>query len=92
MIDGKPLVFMFAVENRAPVLNYTPDLTINRGDNARFFALDPDEDELTYYADNEPITGNSFIPETSGTYRISVKDNEGLYDYQDVRIVVRGPG
>lgn len=93
-IDGKPLTFLFAVENRVPALNFTPDITIGGGSEIEFFALDPDEDNLTYFINDDSfirIEGNKFkAPSAINSYNviINVSDNEGLYDYQDVIINV----
>lgn len=93
MVAGKPLMFLFVVENRVPALNFISDRTINVGDNIEFFALDPDEDDLNYSVNNgafEKIGKNRFRANNIGNYnvRVSVSDNEGLYDYQDVDILV----
>lgn len=94
IIDGKPLTFLFAVENRAPALNFTPNIAVNQGEEIEFFALDPDEDELTYSIDDNtfnPIEENKFeAPSVTDSYNIiiNVSDNEGLYDYQHVTITV----
>jgi len=103
-IDGVPLTFLFAVENRAPALNNTRDLNgryflngrieVTAGDNIEIFALDPDEDDLSYSINDAnfiDIGGGVFTSGAVSDYLnliINITDNEGLYDYQQVDIIV----
>ena len=103
-IDGVPLTFLFAVENRAPALNNTKDsgglyvgdgrIEVTAGDNVEFFALDPDEDDLSYSINDAnfiDIGGGVFTSGAVSDYLnliINITDNEGLYDYQQVDIIV----
>ena len=50
IINGQPLIFHFAIENRAPALGFIPDQTPGLGNDLilRIIASDPDEDQLTY--------------------------------------------
>jgi len=98
-IDGKPLMFLFAVENRIPALNNTKGndgwgkVTLDKGENITFFALDPDEDNLIFSmnsSDFDKIGYNVFNATKDGEYNliINVSDNEKLYDYQELDIAV----
>jgi len=98
LIDGGPLMFLFAVENRVPALDQITSLEVGEGVEfvdcvpGALSGCDPDEDGLTYsYSTGGGITftvmgGNKFTPASSGTYRIKVNDSEGLYDYEDISV------
>lgn len=99
MIDGKPLTFLFAIENRIPVLDYIKDISVDYWDDARISpaGIDPDEEEVTFSYEGwkTPVSyGVDAVYETdeddAGEHvvRVKVADSEGLYDYQDVVIEV----
>lgn len=120
IIDGAPLTFLFAVENRVPALNnsagtvlmagathtYIGQISANINDVLTFFVLDPDEDELTYSLTNSDGSSNGNFQDRSGdpgfgegqfevvggsgtqNLLITVSDNEGLSDYQEVDVIL----
>lgn len=99
IVKGKPLTFLFAIENRAPALNNTGlpsgSITAERGEELSFFALDPDEDDVSYSIeglDGTNLGGGKFKVSNSVAYYddviINVTDNEKLYDFQRLKITV----
>jgi len=98
-------ITVLSLGNNAPVLSPIGNKSVNETELLEFTisATDPDDDPLTFSADNLP-TGASFEPETrtfywtptsgqAGTYpnvHFTVSDGE-LTDYEDITITVNIP-
>ena len=96
VIDGKPLSFLFAVENRAPALGKIAELAdgkVNRklGEKITIIApgKDPDEDVLAYELSGDGEDEFSFSYNADG-YGVFATDDDGLPqgDY-DMAVTIR---
>ena len=94
MNEDKNLVALFREENRAPVLDSIGNKTVNEGTLISFVvtASDPDEDDLSFTAENLPI-GSTFIDSTfswtpsydqAGNYEITFKVDDGVLTDQEI--------
>jgi hypothetical protein len=96
IINGKPYRFQFAIENRRPALDLINNINSPSTEvDISTLGIDPDEDTLTYNFEVGAISkttsqGNTTITLPIGTQnlRVTVSDNEGLQDYQDVQVRV----
>lgn len=99
IIDGKPYRFQFAIENRRPALDFIDETSANKNSVLIVSPLgaDPDEDELIYeYSIPNDISYDLLPPkdieldigDNDFEMGITVRDSEGLSDYQSVQIRV----
>ncbi len=99
--DKTPLVLMFAVDldlaNSPPSLEFISDVSIRENQLFEFqaSAIDPDQDDLTFYVTNAPFTisqtGNishTFTQSSEFIATFGVQDIGGLKDEQEVRFTV----
>jgi hypothetical protein len=78
IINGQPLIFRFAIENRAPALGFIPEQTPGLGNDLHLpiIARDPDEDTLTYLlfdgSNPYPADEHDFTPQANGDTLLTV--------------------
>lgn len=107
IIGDEPYFFQFVRQNRPPALDYVErdycdedgyDYLVIPGDedyeniDITLFALDPDDDDISYWVDDTPLPGNNFFVSqpAEGRYEITAiaEDEHGLSDQQKVRVLV----
>ncbi len=85
IIDSQPYIFQFAIQNRAPVLDYINEsLVIDQGQQPTISptATDPDEDPIAYN-----IQGLNQLSVGLNTIKVSASDPQ-FTDYQNIEILV----
>ncbi len=78
ILNGQPLVFRFAIENRPPVIGFIPDQSPGLGNDLLLpiIARDPDEDNLTFLLSDGsnpyPKDEHDFTPQANGNTLLTI--------------------
>ncbi len=93
LTDSEVITITISNVNRAPILDYIEDITIDEGDLVKItpIAIDPDEDTLTFTF-SSPLNSDGEWQtdyDDAGTYKTTITVSDGsLTDSQEVTIVV----